>query len=375
MAASVAAALATPVVAQDIPEIPYAYGFSKKPYDGYVYSQYNNPTWYGIINGSLYWPDDPWPTSKLGGGAGLKLGAPVTPWLDLQLFGNYAQSKNSGNEIAQTLVGLDALFFLNRSRFRPFISVGAGGEYDDVKWANNGGPGGTADNSGWAPFASVGVGFQYYFTDRLFTQVDGRYKYGWVDSDKFGKDNAQDWYLNLGIGLHFGKPPAPPPPPRVVTPPPPPPPAPVVAPPPPPPPPPPKPITRNFDLSADALFAFGSHTLTADGKRRIDEVRTAIRQAGIEATGEMVITGHTDPIGSEAFNQKLSERRAQAVADHLRSTGSTANIRTVGAGESQVRITEAECKAKGQGSPRSKLIACLAPDRRVEITATGIVKQ
>jgi OOP family OmpA-OmpF porin len=369
-AAAVAAALSAPALAQTSSSSTNWLDPTGARYSGYTYGPYNNPTWYGIINGTMTIPDGGWQTDNgPGWGAGGRLGVPIAPNWDLQIMGNWSRSSKGGNDADQTLVGVDVLYLFNRSQLRPFLVFGGGGEYDSIK--------GTRNNvgyseSGWAPYLNAGLGLQYYFTDQWFTQVDARYKYSWI-SDKFFFDTAGDWYFNLGIGYHFGKPPAPPAP-RVA----PPPPAPVVVPPapkpPPPPPPPPQPVTRKFDLSADALFAFGSSTLTADGKRRIDEVRTALQQAGI-AGGDILITGHTDPIGSEAYNQKLSERRAEAVAAYLKSTGSTATIRTAGAGESQLRITEADCKAKGQARTRAALIACLAPDRRVEITGTGIVKQ
>ncbi len=82
--------------------------------------------------------------------------------------------------------------------------------------------------------------------------------------------------------------------------------------------------------------------------------------------------GHTDPIGTEAYNQKLSEQRARAFADFLVTEGvSPSIITTEGRGESQLRITEADCKAKGQAKTQQALIACLAPDRRVEVEVTG----
>jgi OOP family OmpA-OmpF porin len=360
-AAAVALAVSAPAAAQ--------FG---TVYPGYSYSPYANPTWYGILNGSAVIPDSGWQTDQSAGwGGGLKLGVPVAPHWDLQLMGNYIRSKDGDQKLDQVLVGVDALYLFNRSRLRPFLVFGAGGEYDDISGTRNRV---RYDNSNWAPYVNAGLGLQYYFTDRFFTQIDARYKYSWIDEDKLFFKHAGDWYFNLGLGLHFGKPPAPPAP--RVAPPPAPPPAPVVVPPPAPkpPPPPPPPVTRKFDLSADALFAFGSANLTAEGKRRIDEVRTALQQAGI-AGGDILITGHTDPIGAEAANQKLSERRAEAVAAYLRSTGSMANIRTQGAGETQLKVTEADCKAKGQARTRQALIACLAPNRRVEVTGTGVVKQ
>ena len=123
------------------------------------------------------------------------------------------------------------------------------------------------------------------------------------------------------------------------------------------------------------MFAFDSAKLTPVGQARIDEVLTAVRQAGIVSVQTMTITGHTDPLGSDAYNQKLSEQRAATVRDYLASKGvSTSVMQANGAGETQLRVTEADCKAKGQAKTRTALIACLAPNRRVSVTATGVQK-
>ena len=97
------------------------------------------------------------------------------------------------------------------------------------------------------------------------------------------------------------------------------------------------------------------------------------RQAGIKSVSSMTIVGYTDPLGPDAYNQKLSEQRAAAVRDYLVSKGmSSSVIQTEGRGKSQPKVTEADCKAKGEAKTRQALIACLAPARRVEITpATG----
>jgi OOP family OmpA-OmpF porin len=85
------------------------------------------------------------------------------------------------------------------------------------------------------------------------------------------------------------------------------------------------------------------------------------------------VAGHTDPIGSDAFNQALSERRAATVQNQLISDGvSSDRISSVGYGETQLKVTEAECAgAKG----REALIACLQPNRRVEVTVEGMTEK
>jgi len=86
----------------------------------------------------------------------------------------------------------------------------------------------------------------------------------------------------------------------------------------------------------------------------------------------MVITGHTDPIGKPESNQRLSLERANAVRDHMVSQGVPAGvIRTEGRGETDLKVTEADCKKKGEAKTRKALIACLQPNRRIDVQATG----
>ncbi len=143
----------------------------------------------------------------------------------------------------------------------------------------------------------------------------------------------------------------------------------------PPPPPPPAPVSRSFSLPADGLFAFDSAKASDAARQRADAVISALRQVGFTATSVKVI-GHTDPIGTAEYNQKLSEQRARAFADFLVKEGVPASIITTeGRGETQLRITEADCKAKGHAKTQQALIACLAPDRRVDVEVTGVQKQ
>ncbi|AYC33836.1 OmpA family protein [Pseudomonas cavernae] len=85
----------------------------------------------------------------------------------------------------------------------------------------------------------------------------------------------------------------------------------------------------------DLLFAFDSAKLTEADKAKLDTVATRLKNEA--PTAKLTVTGHTDSVGSDAYNQKLSERRAQSVTDYLVSSGvSQANIIGVqGAGESQ----------------------------------------
>ena len=88
------------------------------------------------------------------------------------------------------------------------------------------------------------------------------------------------------------------------------------------------------------------------------------------------IEGNTDFMGSDAYNQRLSERRAKAVEAYLVQQGVPANlISSVGLGESQARMTE-QCKAqvagiKNKARRRLAQISCIEPDRRVDIKVSA----
>lgn len=129
-----------------------------------------------------------------------------------------------------------------------------------------------------------------------------------------------------------------------------------------------EPMTRNISFSGDALFAFDKSTLKPEGKVMLDGL---VRQLdGSETYGTIKITGHTDRIGSNEYNQKLSERRAQTVQDYLVSNNIRVNrISAEGKGESQPVTNAHDCQ--GSTKATSVIIACLQPDRRVSIEMTG----
>ena len=117
-----------------------------------------------------------------------------------------------------------------------------------------------------------------------------------------------------------------------------------------------KPVT----LAADALFAFDSADLTAEGRSRLDQVVGSLTAKQLE-NKQIEITGYTDRIGPESYNQTLSERRAQAVRDYLVSKGLPSDaISTQGLGAAKPVVG---C----EGERGAQLIDCLAPNRRTEI--------
>ncbi len=127
----------------------------------------------------------------------------------------------------------------------------------------------------------------------------------------------------------------------------------------------PKPVPQKISFSADALFDFDKAVLKAEGKAMLDELVRTLVGANYEV---ILAIGHTDRIGSAAYNQKLSLRRAAAVKKYLTDKGIEANrVYVDGKGKTQPVTKPGDCKGK-----RGKaLIACLQPDRRVDVEVTG----
>ncbi len=117
---------------------------------------------------------------------------------------------------------------------------------------------------------------------------------------------------------------------------------------------------KPLALQADALFAFDSAELTADGRDQLDQVVGSLTAKQLD-NKQIEITGYTDRIGPETYNQTLSERRAQTVRDYLVSRGLPADaISTQGLGAAKPVVG---C----EGERGAQLIDCLAPNRRTEI--------
>ena len=145
--------------------------------------------------------------------------------------------------------------------------------------------------------------------------------------------------------------------------------APVVMPPEPPPPPPapaPKPWVK-VKLEADSLFGFDQDSLQADGKQALDKLLQELKTVNVEA---IQITGHSDRLGSKAYNQKLSTKRAEAVKNYLVQIGGIAEnkVTATGVGSSQPDTQPGDCKGN---KATQALITCLRVDRRVEVEVTG----
>ena len=219
--------------------------------------------------------------------------------------------------------------------------------------------------------AKVGLGLQYAFTESLGMRAEvERYRI----NDAVGNKGDID-LVSLGLVYRFGKNRAAPtyvsratepttPAPRIVAP------EPIAAAPVAQPPvvtPPPPPQPKRVTFSADALFDFDKATLKMDGKLALDKFSADLRGTQFDV---VTVTGHTDRIGSKAYNKALSTRRAHAVKNYLIAPAgiAAAKITARGADESQPVTKPGDCK--GERATKA-LIACLQPDRRVEVEVSA----
>ena len=212
-----------------------------------------------------------------------------------------------------------------------------------------------------------GLGVQYDFTQSFGMRVEAeRYR---ID-DAVGNKGDID-LVSVGLVYRFGgKTPAPAPraaapepiavapapQPAAVTPPPPQPAA--VTPP---------PAPRKVTFSADSLFGFDKATVTPAGKQALDKFAADLRGVDFDV---ITVTGHTDRLGPHAHNMELSARRAEAVKAYLVETAGipAGKIAARGTDGSDPVTKPGECI--GEKATR-QLIACLQPDRRVEVEVSG----
>ena len=176
--------------------------------------------------------------------------------------------------------------------------------------------------------------------------------------------------LFAGCATEPEKPAPPPAPPPAVSPPP----QPVAkpAPPPPAPKPEPAPVAKPapkkpavLTVTSTELFEFDKSSLTPEARSKLDnEVVAKARDFG--SVSHVQIDGHADRMGSQEYNQRLSERRAETVRAYLVSKGFDASrMDTIGFGKTN------PVKSCPGNMPRKELIACLAPNRRVAVEVKG----
>lgn len=335
--------------------------------------------WYAVP-GVSYMNTDSDLDANNGGGAFIKLGKELSESWDIQGGLGYNRATEdtgvagASGRYKQTTLGLDALYMLSRDKFRPFLLAGLGAARNNVDYS--GLP--IADKTKTSWLANVGLGAQYLINDSFGLQADLRHQWTRSNAKSTGIFDADgtlgNTLLSLGGIFRFGAPapmpvaaaePAPMPAPK---------PAPVVAEPAPMPAPAPvepmpapvcKPALETITISAEKLFGFDKAKLQDLSAGILDGVVAKLKDnQDIEL---VLITGHTDRLGSDKYNQKLSERRANEVKNYLVSKGVDASrLKAVGKGESEPVVA---C----DGVKGSKALKeCLQPNRRVVLSAEKV---
>lgn len=240
-----------------------------------------------------------------GGSVGYFLTDDVSLNLSYGEYHDIRSTKATGNKnVKGNLSSLDAVYHFGTPGvgLRPYLSAGMG--HQSISNLN---PRTGRDRT---TFANVGAGVKYYVTENLFAKasVDGMH----------GFDNHQsEWMAGVGVGLNFGGK-------KAVA-------APVVA--------PVEPVYEEEVVEAetvrvelDVKFDFDKAQVKQDSYSDIENLAEFMKQFPQTST---TVEGHTDSVGNDAYNQKLSERRAGAVRDVLvNQYGVDANrVNAVGYGE------------------------------------------
>jgi OOP family OmpA-OmpF porin len=279
-------------------------------------------------------------------GWGFAVGKPVNDWLNLELRVTYADLVSNGDtwdpgqgDFTVGDVGVDGLFVFNRGgAVQPFLLGGLGAISDDFdcdRIAEN--VGNCISDDGWSFMAEAGAGVMFRVASHISLRIDGRYRYDDNSSSLRRDDSFGDWIATAGVVIPIGGVA-----PRAKT-------------------------TRSYELSADALFAFNKSTLSSQGVGNVNNLANELSQVTYDAVR---VAGHTDPIGSDSFNQALSERRAGTVKDQLVTRGVSADrVSAQGYGESRLKVTPEDCSS---AKSREALIECFQPNRRVEVTVEGV---
>lgn len=316
----------------------------------------NDRPYYGL-QGSVIFPDH-LRNNEDGYGANILFGLPVTQHLavELNMFGLRMEKKTNGSE-KEVGAGLDLAFYpFTRARvFAPFLLIGSGAQYEDRSGPSRG-----------YTFHDAGLGFLVSFTSdqTVSLRVDAK-RYRINDNELIpGRDQLWDTRLNAGVQVSFGggaaaaaeTPAAAAPaaqldsdgdgvadaldrcpnsprgsvvdstgcPPDT------------------------KAAAGNERLFNDVLFDFDRSEITAAGQLILDNAAEVVN-SGAYKNLRVNVAGHTDEIGSEGYNQALSERRANTVRSYLVKKGVDASrIHTFAYGESAPKASNGTDAGRAQ---------------------------
>lgn len=317
------------------------------------WSHYYNTVYSGNGYGNSNGPTRP---SQLGAGA--FLGYQVNPYLGFELGYDWLGrmqhkgSKNNGSFKSQGIQFSTKLTYPINDNLDIYTRLGGMVWSATVVQMNN------ADSdldymkdydTDISPLAAIGV--EYALTKSWSTRLD----YQWVrkigDVSIMGT-NPENSFLSVGVSYKFGQDEEAMPviQPAAV-------PAPIVE-------------TKHFTLKSDILFNFNKAELKPEGQQALDKLYNQLSSMDSKDGSVIIVLGFTDRIGSNLYNQKLSERRAQSVVDYLVSNKGIQidKVSVHGMGESNP-VTGNTCD---HIKSRNALIHCLTPDRRVEIHINGI---
>jgi len=226
---------------------------------------------------------------------GGSIGYYLTDDVELALsYGEYHDLRGEGSRGSKNIKGnltdLKAIYHFGQPGvgLRPYVSAGFG--HQSIGDANGGG-------RNRSTLAIAGAGAKYYFTEMFYARagVDALYNIDQGDTE---------WQAGVGVGLNFGGGSKPAPAPAPV----------VAAAPEPMPEPAPEPALETVRVELDVKFDFDKDRVKEESYGDIKNLADFMNQYPQTTT---TVEGHTDSVGSDAYNQKLSERRANAVRDVL----------------------------------------------------------
>ncbi|WP_318440130.1 OmpA family protein [Photobacterium leiognathi] len=275
--------------------------------------------------------------------AGLFMGYNVTPWFAIE--GGYTwlgevtlkdDKHHDLGKVEQQAIDLVGKFtYQATDKLDLYTKVGGAWQFTRSK----GLPGQATTDRDDSLIATAGLGAEYHFTDNLSARAEYQYYHN-MEAKPTGTDTKYNWDANYyGVSLVYGWGA----------------PAPVVA-----------PVVEEVveattvqvePISVTMPFAFDSDKLTAEDEARLEPIAQRLVNF---PNAELVVIGHTDSRGSEAYNQKLSEERAKTVALYLMKHFNIDASRVKGEGRGELDPVASNDTAEGR-----------AQNRRVDVTTPG----
>jgi OOP family OmpA-OmpF porin len=331
---------------------------------------YKGP-WY-VLAGLGYSSNDRTIHDDDSGLVSVKVAKEVSENIDLQVGASY----QTGGRYKQSSLGLDALYMLSRKAVRPYFMAGLG-------YANNQNSLGSLSKSADSLMASVGLGLQYQINENFGLQAELKKVFSEAtvpnDSGNLDRMVAANTVFGVSAIYKFATPktsvpvevlpdsqdidryttkPAEPDikttrpdiettPPDIIE-------SKDIC----------RPTVDRIEIREEALFDFDKSKIDGKNYHVLDKVAAIINR---HSDAELILViGHADRIGLDKYNQKLSERRANAVKKYLKEKGvKDLVIKSFGMGEKEPVVSCSNVKGK------ENLIKCLAPNRRVIIDIKG----